>query len=377
VEFVLTPEQRSLGETTRRYLSQRVPVGQTRSTMESQEMVDAAMWSRFVRELSVAGIVVPPEWGGLGLTLSDAVIVMEALGEVVAPLPFLSAGILAPIALMAEGGDRAADLVASVCAGEAVVVIASGALGDIAKPAARQDKVGGRCLVTGVAPVVFEGMWATHYLVVTDTDAGPSFVLIARDDPGVKVEPVGTIDLTRPCARVILEGAEAEPIGPKGSVVSQSDGLNRLGALFLVWDMVGAASRVLEMSVAYAKERYQFGRPIGSFQGVKHRCADMLVRLEGARSAAGHAVWACDEDPGEADIAVAMAKSYAGQACTFIAESAIQIHGGIGFTWEHDAHLYLKRIKIDDMIFGGFRRHRKAVAQLLSLTTAQPQIPTM
>ncbi len=370
MEFVLTPEQRSLSETTRRYLSQRVPVDWTRTVMESQELVESQIWIRFVRDLSVAGILAPLDWGGLGLTLSDAAVVMEAIGAGVAPLPFLSAGVLAPLALVAQGGDRAAELVASVCMGEAVVVLASGSAGDFGKPAARQDRVGGRSLVTGVAPIVFEGMWATHFLVVTETDAGTSFVLVQREDPGVKVESVGSLDLTRPCARVTMEGAVAEPIGARGTVEDQRATLNRTSALLLVWDMVGAASSALEMSVSYAKERYQFGRPIGSFQGVKHRCADMLVRLEGAKSAAGHAVWAADKDPTEVDLAVAIAKSYVGEACTFIAESAIQIHGGIGFTWEHDAHLYLKRIKVDDLLFGNFRASRRKVAQLLSLTTA-------
>jgi alkylation response protein AidB-like acyl-CoA dehydrogenase len=204
-------------------------------------------------------------------------------------------------------------------------------------------------------------------VVVTATNDRAETVcaLVRTSSPGVRVTVEPTVDQTRRLCRVELdrvEVADADLLGPPGTLTSLPRRLTSVGAIAACADAVGAAERILEVTVQYAKERRQFGRPIGSFQAVKHHCANMLILVEGSRAAVAHATSALDDPTGDADEAAAVAKSYAGPGCALACQLAVQVHGGIGFTWEHDAHLHLKRAKLDEALFGSASWHRRYLA---------------
>jgi alkylation response protein AidB-like acyl-CoA dehydrogenase len=301
--------------------------------------------------------VVDEEHDGLGLGVVELVVLQEELGYALAPSPFLSNTAAALLVGAAGSDEQKAELLAPLARGdERGAVAVWDADGGWAPDHSELEPTGSSLSGTKIAvPDAGSADW-----IVVAASEGRHYVVRTADD-GVRVEPTPGIDSTRKLYSVHLDGAEAHHLPGDGDAIGHAyHGI----AAALAAESVGVAQRALEMSVEYANDRKQFGRPIGAYQAVSHRCAQMLLETEGARSLAYNAGWACDHDPGSAAIAASMAKAYASEAGWRVTASALQVHGGIGFTWEHDLHFFLKRAKANAYAFGDPKWHRDRVAAL-------------
>ncbi|MFB7407181.1 acyl-CoA dehydrogenase family protein [Streptomyces sp. NPDC056202] len=333
-----------------------------------------AAWRPLTRQIGVAGLAVPEEYGGAGCGALEVGVVMEELGRELSPVPYLGSAVLVVQALLASGDAEAcARLLPGLASGAAVGALAWAERGSWEPSAVRARAVpgpAGRWRITGTKEHVLDGAGAGVLLVAARTAAGVSLFEVAVDRPDVAREATVTMDTTRAQARVVLTAAEGRLVGAEGEgdrVLSQ---VRDLACAALAAEQVGAASRCLELTVAYAKERIQFGRPIGSFQAVKHRLADAYVLVESARSAALGASFAAAAASPELPRCAAAAKSACSEAYAAVAGEMIQLHGGIGITWEHDAHRYFKRAHGAAQLFGTPARHRARLADHLGLPGA-------
>jgi alkylation response protein AidB-like acyl-CoA dehydrogenase len=329
MNFDFTDDQRAIKETARDLLANRFKLERLRELAESKSYADDA-WSE-ISELGWPGIFISEEHGGQGLGVLELVILLEELGYVLAPLPFLS-NAAAGLVLQETGSTERLEGVAS---GQA-----RGTVGFV------KD---------GRANLVPDADDADFIVLIDGTDA----TLIERGD--AQVEPIDAIDPTRRYATVQANGGES---------LGDASRARDLIALAVAAELVGISQRALEMTVEYAKDRKQFDRPIGAYQAVSHQCAEMLKQVEGARSLVYYAGWAADAAPDEFSLAASMAKAYASDAGWHVTASALQVHGGIGFTWEHDLHWFLKRAKTDGVLFGSARDHRERVAELAGMGAA-------
>jgi alkylation response protein AidB-like acyl-CoA dehydrogenase len=322
-----------------------------RTVADTPDGWDRDLWSAMVDQ-GWLGIAVPEADGGVGLGPVELAVLLEEVGRHVAPAPFLPTVLAIDLARLA--GDD--DLVARLLGGDTVACVAWSRRAD----AVRATGSGDDCRLTGRAdPTPFASV-ADVALVPATTDDGPALFLVDLAATGrPPAEPA--MDLTRPVAWLRLDGTTARRFGGPELV----DALLDRGATGTALEMLGGADRALEMAVEYAKERVQFGRPIGSFQAVKHRCADMLVDVEGMRSTAYWAAWCLAADDPDRSIAASTAKTWGSDASKRVMASALQVHGGIGFTWEHDLHLFLKRAQLDQVSFGDAVAHRDRLAALL------------
>ena len=363
-----TEEQEELRRYARQWLDERAPLDHVREIMESGDGYDPAQWSE-LGELGWLGMSIPEDYGGAGYGFTELAVLAEEMGRSLYPSPFLSSVVMGASAVALGGSEsQRAELLPGVASGDLVltVAIAEGARGwatDSFETKARPE--GDGWLVDGTKEYVVGGH-ADAFVVAAAGDDGPVLVVVAAGEPGVSVRTLPAMDLTRPLSTVTFDAAPGRRLGDGDAGVVLDEVLRR-GVAALAMEQVGGAQACLDMSVAYAKDRHQFGRPIGSFQAVKHMCADMLVQVESARSAAYHLATAIDEDRDEVEVAAPLAKSFASEAYLHCAGDTIQIHGGIGFTWEHDAHLYLKRAKSSQLLFGGPSAHRTALADRLGL----------
>jgi len=310
---------------------------------ERDESHDAGLWTVLAKELGVAGLPVPEELGGAGAGWRETAVVAEELGRAVAPVPFLGSAVLGVAALLASD-DR--DLLASVAGGETVATLAV-PYGSPERPA-KDGKV------SGAADAL-----AADVLLLPREDG-----LYAYDASDVARTALTTLDRTRPLADLDFTGAKGRRIGGAEAVEKALT----VGAAILASEQLGLAEQCLEITVDYAKNRYQFARPIGSYQAVKHRLADLWVAVAQARAAARYAADCVATDDPDTPVAVALAQSHCSEVAVRAAEECVQLHGGIGFTWEHPAHLYLKRAKSLSSAFGGPHRHRAALGRLIDLT---------
>jgi alkylation response protein AidB-like acyl-CoA dehydrogenase len=328
VDFGFSDEQQEIQRTARELLAARYTPAKLRELAESRSY-DDAIWSE-IRELGWPGIAIPEEYEGQGLGMVELVILCEELGYVCAPSPFLSNAIAGLV--IAEGGTDAqrARWLPGIASGEALGAAAL----DPNDPALVADAEGAAVLVVPVG------------------DGGG--LVEAKD---ARIEPLELIDATRSYARV--SASEAEPIAVE-------TGLYR-GMVATCGELVGLSQKALEMAVAYAKEREQFGRPIGSYQAVSHRCANMLYDVEEARSLTYYAAWCADAEPESLMLAAHMAKARASDTATSVTNAALQVFGGIGFTWEHDLHFLLKRAEVMSQLLGTATQHRGRVAELVGL----------
>jgi alkylation response protein AidB-like acyl-CoA dehydrogenase len=326
MNFDFTDDQRAIKETARDLLANRFKLERLRELAESKTYADDA-WSE-VSELGWPGIFIGEENGGQGLGVLELVILLEELGYVLAPLPFLSNAAAGLILQDAGVVDR----LEGVASGE------------------QRGTVG--VVKDGRAALVPDAEESDFIVLLDGTEA----TLVERGD--AQVEAIDAIDPTRRYASVTANGGES-----LGDVSRGRD----LIALAVAAELVGISQRVLEMAVEYAKDRKQFDRPIGAYQAVSHACADMLKLVEGSRSLVYYAGWAADAAPDELPLAASMAKAYASDAGWRVSASALQVHGGIGFTWEHDLHWFLKRAKTDGVLYGSARDHRERVAELAGL----------
>ena len=367
-----TPEHEELREVVRRFVEKESTEPVVRALMESERGYESRTWERMASELSLPGLIVPERHGGAGLGAVELAIVFEEMGRVLFCAPFLSTAVLATSALSSIADEATqADLLPAIAAGRTIATLAFAEEDarfepETVKTAARAD--GDAVRLEGTKTWVVDGHVADVLLVVARDEKGVALFRVAGDAPRLEREALPTLDLTRKLARVTFSGTPATRV----SSADAAAGLRKVLALAvtaLAAEQVGGAQRCLDMAVEYAKTRLQFGRPIGSFQAIKHKCADLLVETEFARSAAYHAAFtaAAGESDDELLAAAHMAKSYCSETYFHAASENIQIHGGMGFTWEHPAHLYFKRARASAVLFGDAIDHRRKLAATLGL----------
>ena len=347
MEFVFTEEQQMIGETARAFFAENATSERTRKAMAA-DGIDADLWSAFCQELGLSGIGIPESAGGAGLGLVELAIIAEAAGAQVAALPMLGSLAMSAQAIAAGGtADQQAAHLPALLSGEVI----AGYVHDAGLTADGNS-------LAGEAGFVAHGGSAQLFVVTSNTGAW----IVPADAPGVTVTPLTTMDQTRPYARVTLAGAQGEPLADPAAAIAAA---HRAGFVAVAAEALGGAQAALDRTVAYAKERVQFGRQIGSFQAYKHRLADLMIEIEQARSAVYWAACAVDEGSDEAPLAVHAAKSFAADTFFLCAGNMIQLHGGIGFTWEHDAHLYFKRARAIQSMLGSGEWHREQVATMI------------
>jgi alkylation response protein AidB-like acyl-CoA dehydrogenase len=332
---------------------------------------DSDVWKQMADLLGLQGLMIPEEYGGAGFGFIEMGIVFEEMGRILMCAPLFSTAVLATGALLASGDENAKRLyLPSLASGETVATLAvTEGVGRWEEEAittwARRE--GDNWHLNGVKTFVVDGHLATLMLVAARSDAGVSLFAVDAEAPGLCVTPMETLDQTRKLSEVRLDNVSARLIGDEGKAWPSIVHVLNLAAVALAAESAGGAQHCLEMSVSYAKIRKQFGRVIGSFQAIKHKCADMLLEVESAKSAAYYAMWAADEESGELPVAASLAKSFCTEAYFHVAAETIQIHGGIGFTWDHSAHLYFKRAKSIELLFGDPAFHRELMAQRLGV----------
>ena len=371
----ISAEQRELRESVRRFLAERAPLTRVRELMETTGGTDPDVWRQASAQLSLPGIAVPEEYGGAGFSFAEQVIVLEELGAALFTGPYLASAVLAATALLASDDTEAKkDLLPGIAAGETVATLAFTEDGGSWDPAsirlaatqkAQQTQNGWR--LDGHKSFVLDGHTADLILAVATTGTGLSLFAVNATADGLTRRPLPTLDQTRKLARLAFSDVKARLVGEQGAARSVLDRTLDVAALALAAEQLGGAQRALDMAVAYAKVRRQFGRPVGSFQAIKHRCADLLLEVESLRSAVGYAAAAVAAGSTEVPVLAPLVKAYASEVYSHVAGENIQIHGGIGFTWEHDAHLYLKRAKASELFFGDGSYHRARLATRIGL----------
>jgi alkylation response protein AidB-like acyl-CoA dehydrogenase len=367
--FAFTDEQRELAATLRRFLQDKSGSSEVRRLMLTEAGYDPQTWSQLAGQLGLPGLVIPEKHGGSGAGPVELALVCEEMGRALLCAPFFATAVLAAQALLASG-DQAAqeEFLPGIADGATIATLAvsedDGAW-NARGAAARARRSGDGYVLDGRKSFVIDGHAAGLLLVVAQADGGPSLFAVRGDADGLARRPLETLDLTRKQAALSLDAVPARLIGAEGSAADVVARTLRLAAVALAAEQVGGAQRCLDMSVEYAKIRMQFGRPIGSFQAIKHMCADMLLEIESARSAAYYAAWAAQDGSDELPLLASLAKACCSEAYFRAAADNIQIHGGIGFTWEHDAHLYYRRAKSSELMLGTPAEHREIAAGYL------------
>jgi alkylation response protein AidB-like acyl-CoA dehydrogenase len=371
VNFGFSEEQEELRRGVRRFLEDKSPSTEVRRLMETPEGYDPAVWSLMANQLGLQALTIPEEYGGAGFGYVELIVVLEEMGRSLLCAPFFSTVALAANALLVSGDEAAkADYLPGIASGETLATLAyseeSGRWDlDGITLAATQSGEGWK--LTGTKSYVIDGHTANLILVAARSAAGLSLFAVDAEAAGLTRTALATMDQTRKQAKLAFNGTPARLIGEDGGAGPVLSKTLDLAAVALAAEQVGGAQRVLEMSVEYAKHRIQFGRPIGSFQAIKHKCADMLLEVESAKSAAYYAGWAAADDNDELPVTACLAKAYCSEAYFHAAAENIQIHGGIGFTWDHDAHLYFKRAKSSELILGDPSYHRELLAQRIGI----------
>jgi alkylation response protein AidB-like acyl-CoA dehydrogenase len=360
-DLLYSDTEEALRDSVRRLFADRCPPESVMLAYGSAPHDFSDVWHALAADLGMAGLLVPEDLGGAGASAREAAVVMEEIGRAVAPVPFLSSAVLATVALL-EAGDT--ETVKGLAAGSLTAALAVPlftAPGDaVAGVGVSGDGLTGR--VTSVA-----GAGEADVLVVPA--AGPDGLqlhTVARDVAGVDVSPLLTLDMTRPLANVEFSSAASSRVGIASADAAVTAALET-GAAVLASEQLGIAQWCFDTTLGYAKQRKQFGRAIGSYQAIKHRLADLWIEVNSAAAAARYAADTCARQSDDATIAAAVAQAYCSGVAVHAAEECVQLHGGIGMTWEYPAHLYLKRAKSDQLAFGTAYRHRARLADLVDL----------
>jgi alkylation response protein AidB-like acyl-CoA dehydrogenase len=360
----------ALRASVRGFLEEASPEAEVRRAIESADGFDPGVWERLAGQLGVTGLVVPEEFGGSGAGFVELGVVLEETGRSLLPAPFFSTAVLGVGALLLSGdADAQQAHLPAVAAGRrrVAVAVAEGGAPWAGTLECRATAGPRGWLLEGTKDGVLDGAGADLVLVLAVADGGPALFAVDGDAAGLGRTPLRTLDLTRRQARIGFHATPATLVGQLGDGLRIAGDLLHRARAGLAAEQVGGAQRVLEMATGYASTRYQFGRPIGSFQAIKHRCADMLIDVERARAAADAALRAVDSAPGELPVAAAVASSFCSDAYFAAAASNIQVHGGIGFTWEHPAHLYYRRAKSSQLLLGSASAAREELLGYLSL----------
>src|SRR6266436_456463 len=379
MNFGFNEEQELLRSTARKFFDNECASETVRKLMDGPEGMTPDLWKK-IAEQGWTGLIFADEHGGMGLGFVDLVVLMEEMGRAVVPGPFFSTVLLGGLAIREAGTDAQKKAwLPKISSGEARATLAwmepSAELGARGITLTATAKGAGFTL-DGTKLFVHDANTADVIVVAARTasgkspEEGVSLFLVPKGTPGLSVTLLPTMDQTRKLCEVAFKNVEVGADALMGQAGSGWAPLARVidrATVALCAEMCGGAQKVLEMTVEYAKIRQAFGRPIGSYQGVKHKAADMLVDVENSKSITYYAAWAMDENVPEGPLAVSMAKAYVSDAYRRVAGAGIQLHGGIGFTWEHDLHLYFKRAKGSEFTFGDATWHRERVAQLVNL----------
>jgi alkylation response protein AidB-like acyl-CoA dehydrogenase len=371
MNFAFTDEQEELRKTVRAFLDAKSPESAVREQMETEAGYDEAVWRQMAEQMGLQGLSIPEEFGGSGFTFIELGIVLEEMGRSLLCAPFFSTVVFAANVLLHSGDDAAKkDFLTGIASGETIATVA------FTEPSGRWDEQGIEMEATasgdgwtlsGTKMFVLDGHTADLVLVAARTPQGVTLFAVEGDASGLTRTPLSTMDQTRKQARLEFESTPGRLIGTEGDGWTVLSTVLDLVAIGLAAEQVGGAQKVLDMAVEYAKVRVQFGRPIGSFQAIKHKCADMLLEVESAKSAAYYGMWCASELNDELPSVASLAKAYCSEAYFHAAAENIQIHGGIGFTWEHPAHLYFKRAKSSELLFGDPTYHRELLAQRIGI----------
>ncbi len=356
MQFGLNESQEILRESARKFFTGECPMSEVRRLMETDTAFDAKLWTKLA-EQGYTGIIFPEEFSGVGLGIVELILLMEEAGRALLPGPFFSTVALAGSVLhMVAGNDQKKKYLTRICRGDARATVA------FLEGAASWD-------AAEVQMTAVSGKLKGEKLFVPDAAVADWIIVVARNGvflvdskaTGVRIVPMLGMDLTRKLYCVRFDNAPAEKLGETSGLSKALD----VATAALTAELVGGMQRTLEITVEYAKTRKQFGKPIGIFQAVQHQCADMYLETESSRSAVYYAAWALEESAPDAAAAVSIAKIYASDAARTVGNRGIQVHGGMGFTWENDLHLYYRRAKASETALGDASFHRERLARLV------------
>ncbi|MEX2974477.1 acyl-CoA dehydrogenase family protein [Streptomyces sp. C184] len=368
-DLLYSEEEEALRAAVRSLLADRSAPATVLAGLESDVAYDTGLWRALATEIGTAGLLVPEKLGGQGASAREAAVVLEELGRSVAPVPYLTSAVIAVTALLGCGADsaEAAAPLAALADGRTVAVLAlplPTAPGAVPDPAVRAAADG---TLTGRATSVADAASAELLLVWAQRPDGPALYAIEAAADGVRTDTVTPLDLTRPLGHLTFDGARGRLLATGDRARAAVDSALLTGAGLLASEQLGVAEWCLAETVRHTAERTQFGRPVGSFQALKHRMAALWLEVASARAAARYAADALAVGSPDAPVAVAVAQAYCAPVAVRAAEECVQLHGGIGMTWEHPAHLFLKRAKSDELALGSPGRHRDALAGLVGI----------
>ncbi len=377
MDFGLNEDQETLAKYARDFLDNECPTTFVRAMLDHETAYDEAFY-KHLADLGWMGIAIPEEYGGQGMTYVDLGVLLEEMGRSLVPGPFFASVCLAAPTILEAGNDaQKKALLPGIASGQKNATVAyteANARVDASGIEATATKDGDGFTIGGIKRFVLDAHLADTIIVAartsdgSDPTEGVTLFVVDPSAPGVSIKQLKTMDMTRRLCDVTLDGVKVDADAVLGDVDRGWPRLERAiqrAIGMLAAECVGGSQKVLDLSVNYARERIQFGRPIGSFQAVKHKCADMLVDVELGRSAMYYAAWAATDEDNELALASSIAKAFCGEAYTRVASNGIHVHGGIGFTWEHDMHLYFKRAKSNEVLLGDPSYHRDQVARLV------------
>jgi len=371
MKLVFSPEQDELRASVRRFLTAKSPTSVVRALMADPAGYDGAVWKQMASQLGLQGIAIPEKFGGSGFSFVELAVVLEEAGRALLVAPYFSSTVLGAYAILDSGDEAAAaEFLPGIADGSRIATLAfteDSGRWDLEALSAPAVPEGDGWSITGAKSYVVDGHLADLLLVAARTNDGLTLFAVDGTARGVTRTELPALDQTRKLARVAFDRTPARLVGWVGGAAASLARTLDKAALALAAEQVGGAQRVLDMAVDYAKVRHQFDRPIGSFQAIKHKASEMLMRVESARSAAYFGAYAVADDSDEVPAVASLAKAYCSEAFFFAAAENIQIHGGVGFTWEHDAHLYFKRAAASQLFLGDAAFHRERLLERIGI----------
>lgn len=347
----------------RDFLSKSSPESRVRSVIDAGTGIDETTWKGLATDLGVAGLLIPEEFGGQGMGMAEMAVALEEASRALAFVPLLTSSVLSTLAIQLAGDEEACAKYLPGLADGSEIYAFAGLDGALTTTMARNETFWG---VYGSKTAVLNASVASRFLVVASTPDGMGLFVVEGHHGGVVIRPQDSLDITRPTALVTFEGSEGTRIG--GDFTDALKSLESFGRIATSAELLGMSERLMEISVEYAKTREQFGKPIGAFQAIKHRCSEMFAHVESMRAAVGAAALVDPEDTAALHEHSLVVKAYCARFAPWIAEATIQVHGGIGYTWEHVAHLYLRRVKTDEVLFGDAQACRDELQLMLGLS---------
>lgn len=363
LNLLYTDVEDSLRQSVRDLLTARCTPDRVIDTYDGKRDLQPGLWRSLSVDLGLAALLVPEERGGAGASAREAAVVLEELGRFVAPVPFLTSAVVATTVLLGSDDEVLEGVVAGQRTAALVVPLSTCATSFRATVRADSD---GR--LHGKVTSVAGALDADVLLVPVVSAAGVEVHLVETDRAGVDIEAVISLDMTRQLADIVLSGADSTPVVSAGAGDSAVRASLDLGAALLASEQLGVAQWCLDQTIAHLRDRRQFGRPVGGFQAIKHRLADLYVLVESARAAARYAAATAADDSPDREVAASLAQAFCSEVAVKAAEECVQLHGGIGMTWEYPAHLYLKRAKADQIAFGTAGSHRLRLSELVDLS---------